>query len=540
MLQAGTATASLILRDFTECLQYGVVVFAGVGNNGGDAYVVAAQLARAGVSVCVYATGAARTADARRAAALLPQSVPQFGPMSGTVSALAPGAVSTGAPMPRCAGLVVDGLLGTGHAGALRSEVREACDLMARFRAEGARVMALDIPTGLDATSGEIAEGSLGADCTVCYGTIKRGVLLQRGHVGRVVLADIGLGDFADSSGTAADDAAWRWYDRRAIAARTPAIAWNAHKGRRGRVLVVGGEEGMAGAAAFAARAALLAGAGVVHCMVDAPSVLVVQTLCEAALAHPWPERDGTRTDIAADALAVGPGLGRCARSGLVLRQLLTRYRTQPVVLDADALWHVADAAVRRGLDAAAVLAEDLRDVPQVVCTPHPGEFARLLGKPLPDDWDARAARLQAFVQRAGVTVLLKGAPTLVASPHDPVPTVVPHGTALLATGGSGDCLTGLIATLLAQGVGAHDAAVIGATVHGMAAEFATTRVGVVRGSNLHDLLDAIPKVWRSLGAMEATVSATVLATTPATARATAPVAAPYVIADLPAVWHAV
>ncbi len=556
MLQAGTATASLILREYADRLADGVAIFAGVGNNGGDAYVVAAQLARAGVAVRLYANGPPRMGDARRAAALVPERgvVSMTVLMSVSLSARMTGDASTSPTMRATArvGVVVDGLLGTGHAGVLRESVRGACDVMASLRADGARIIALDIPTGLDATSGDIADGSVPADCTVCYGTIKRGVLLQRGHAGRVVLVDIGLGAHADRVGRGErpsghdgasdethdathdapyDDRAWRWLGVSDLAARVPPIDWNAHKGRRGRVLVAGGEMGMAGAVVFAARAALLAGAGVVHTLVDTQSVSAVQALCEAALAHRWPALDGPssasgavhqatpvgamREDITVDAVAIGPGLGRSRRSGLVLQHVLARHRERPMVLDADALWHAADAAQTLGIDSATLLSHWLRDVPRAVCTPHPGEFARLTGAPLPDAWDERVMLLQDFVHRAGVTVLLKGTPTLVASPHTSVPTVVPHGTALLATGGSGDCLTGLVATLLAQGMSAHDAAVVGASVHGCAAEMATARAGVVRGSTLDDLLAAIPGVWRAL--------------------AIPPVTAPYVIAELPA-----
>lgn len=521
MLQAGTATASLILREFGHCLAEGVVVLAGTGNNGGDAYVVAAQLARSGVRVRLHAIGLPRTDDARRASALVHARTGFHVEIIDDLDALVHGPEA----------LIVDGLLGTGQQGALRDGVREACGMMHARQRAGAMVLALDVPTGLDASTGDVAEGAVRAQCTACYGTIKRGLLMQRGHAGRIVLLDIGLDAYAN--GVAVNDdgtatAPWRWLDAESVASRVPPIAWDAHKGRRGRVLVAGGEMGMAGAVVYAARAALVAGAGVVHTLVDTQSVTAVQSLCEAALAHRWPALDsaahltpasfaltpvGTmRPDIAVDAVAVGPGLGRSRRAGLLLQHVIASHRSGPMVLDADALWHAADAAQSLGIDAAMVLSHWTRDslresrrdadgaVP-VVCTPHPGEFARLTGQPLPAAWPARAALLQEFAQRAGVTVLLKGTPTLVASPIVPHLLVVPHGTALLATGGSGDCLSGIIATLLAQGLSALDAAVVGATVHGRAAELATVRAGAVRGTTLTDLFDALPEVWRSIAA---------------------------------------
>jgi NAD(P)H-hydrate epimerase len=531
MLQAGTATASLILRDYATRLAHGVAILAGTGNNGGDAYVVAAQLARAGVRVRLHAIDAPRTDDARRAAALVGHAA-RATVVVDDVRALLNGEEQ----------LVIDGLLGTGQQGALRESVRDACAVIHQVQQRGALVVVLDVPTGLDASTGELADGAVRADCTACYGTLKRGLLVQRAHAGRVVLLDIGLGGHAEPPSPDVD--AWCWLDAAAVAARVPTIAWNAHKGRRGRVLVAGGEMGMAGAAVYAARAALLAGAGIVHALVDTQSVTAVQSLCEAALAHRWPALDsaahltpasyaltpvGTmRPDILVDAVAVGPGLGRSRRAGQLLQHVVASHRTVPMVLDADALWHAADAAQALGTDAATVLSHWTRDMAgmgahgremQVVCTPHPGEFARLTGAPLPTQWQARADLLRQFAARAGVTMLLKGTPTLVASPGVPQIAVVPHGTALLATGGSGDCLTGMIGTLLAQGLSAHDAAVVGATVHGQAAELATARAGTVRGTTLNDLFDALPDVWRAIDALSVG----------------APSAhAPYVLAELP------
>ncbi|MFO0094601.1 MAG: NAD(P)H-hydrate dehydratase [Gemmatimonadaceae bacterium] len=483
MLAAGTVAAAEVLRRFGHQLGHGVALFAGTGNNGGDAYVAAAQLARAGVTVRLHAAGPPRTPDAIRAAAL------------------AAPALVHGAPGGH-ERVVIDGLLGTGHQGPLRREIAAACVQLRQAFERGAVLVALDVPTGLDATTGAIAAGSMPAHVTICFGTLKRGVLLQRAHAGAIVVADIGLDGVADRPGDD-DDAAWRWAHGHALAARVPAFAWNAHKGTRGRVGLAGGHEGMAGAVVLAARAALRGGAGLVHALVDPASVPAVQALVPQALVHRWPMAfetadDGQHTRLRLDALAIGPGLGRSARSAATLEWLLGAHRGTPLVLDADALWLAADAAQRQGADAASALRRWTREVPHAVCTPHAGEFARLTGAPWPDAWQARADRLRHFADTAGVTVLLKGTPTLVAAPGSASLQVVPHGTALLATGGSGDCLTGIIATLLAQGVRAEDAAVVGATLHGVAAEHATVGAGV-RGGTLDDMLEAMPAAWRAL-----------------------------------------
>jgi NAD(P)H-hydrate epimerase len=482
MLQAGTTAAAVILRDFATHLSRGVALFVGSGNNGGDAYIVAAQLARAGVVVRLHAAAPPRTPDAVRAMYL-------------AVSALVHGA-PTGHEQ-----VVVDGLLGTGHRGALRAPVLAACAGVALARAGGAVVIALDVPSGLDASTGEIAEGSSAAHATLTFGTVKRGLLLSRGHAGRIVLLDIGL-----NGASHRDDGAWHLSTADDVARRLPPIAWNAHKGRRGRVAIVGGHEGMAGAVILAIRAALAAGAGLAHAIVDAPSVAAVQLTVPQALAERWPVAaaavgDGADRDTLrrCDALAIGPGLGRGARSSQLLEQIVTDHCDRPLVLDADALWLVAEVAATLGTDAASLLRHWTRPSHAVVCTPHEGEFARLLGTTVPVEWDARVGALRAFAVRSGVTMLLKGTPTLVATPDGGPITVVPHGTPLLATGGSGDVLSGLIVALLGQGLDPLAATVSGATVHGRAAELATARLGGIRGGTLEALFDALPSAWRQL-----------------------------------------
>ena len=484
MLQAGTTAAAAILRDEGARLAHGVALFAGSGNNGGDAYIVAAQLARAGVAVRLHAAEPPRTPDAVRA------------------MQLASPALVYGAPHGH-ERVVVDGLLGTGHRGALREPVLAACRRVTLARDGGATVIALDVPTGLDASSGDIAEGSPAAHTTLCFGTIKRGLLLSRGHAGRIVLLDIGLDGHADR-----DDGAWHLPTADAVARWLPPIAWDAHKGRRGRVAIVGGQEGMAGAAMLATRAALAAGAGLAHAIVDGPSVAAVQCTVPQALAEPWPVRepglspdalDEQSTLHRCDALAIGPGLGRSARSSQLLERVMHEHGDRPLLLDADALWLIADAASALGTDAAALLRHWTRHARAVVCTPHAGEFARLRGTAAPTEWEARAEALRAFAVRGGVTMLLKGTPTLIATPDGGPITVVPHGTPLLATGGSGDVLSGLIVALLGQGLAPLAAAVCGALVHGRAAELATAQLGGVRGGTLEHVFAALPSAWRLL-----------------------------------------
>ncbi len=520
MLAAGTRSAEVILRSFDHLLAHGVAVFAGSGNNGGDAFVVAAQLARAGVRVRVTCAGEPRTVDAQRAAAIARDTASLSGRLTfeTATGATATGATATDETATGREALIVDGLLGTGHREGLREPVAGAVALIRAHRARGAQVVALDVPTGLNATTGACDAGMVPAQLTITYGTINRGLLFARAHAGRIVLVDIGLGAHA----ALADDA-WMMADPHALARSLPDVAWNAHKGTRGLLEIVGGGVGMAGAVTLAARAALASGLGLARAYVAEASAAPLQQAVPQAITRSWTAHDGSSyarapnaAPFAAEqapsraptALAIGPGLGRTAAAIAVMRDTLEASPRVPVVLDADALNLLAAEP--------GDVAQRLRDWcgrdREVVCTPHPLEFARLTGVVTTAPWEEREIALREFAKRARATIVLKGAPTLIASPREASIaktldaaavttslTVIPRGTPLLATGGSGDMLTGLIGGLLAQGIPAERAAIIGASVHGIAAELATDHEGGVRGLTLDDVLRTLPHAWRHM-----------------------------------------
>lgn len=517
MLRAGSQSAAVILRDYGDRVAHGVLVCAGAGNNGGDAYVVAAQLAQAGVRVRVRASMPPRSDDALRASRLARRYA------TGASHAMLHW--DSGTPDDRDSAhnerVVVDGLLGTGHRGTLRASLNAALSEMARLRNNGATIVALDVPSGLDATTGECAAGMVSAHVTLMYGTVKRGALLSRAVSGRLLLLDIGLHEHACAGD---QDGAWRMLNAHELASSLPSIAWNAHKGQRGHVAIVGGAPGMAGAVILAARAALASGIGIAHAWVDAPGVFSVQQSVPQAIAHAWLEHHDSSSERGpwGQALAVGPGLGRTEHSRRMLSLALARNIRIPAVLDADALtllslslqsdgttgYRVKDdvpreEALRDGNARHVHPAERIRMLwsqwRPVVCTPHVGEFARLICEPVSNDWTERAAQANTFAQRADVTLLLKGTPTLVATPDNAPVIAVARGSAVLATGGSGDMLTGIIGTLLAQGVAPRDAAVIGATAHGLAAEIAAHSARGIRGVTLDDVLRALPAAWHEI-----------------------------------------
>ena len=467
MQRAGAAAAAEIVHRFADRLAQGVVVATGPGNNGGDGWVVAHALHAAGVRVRVVECMLARTPDAlaERQVALA----------AGVHVDEEADALSGGHEQ-----IVVDALIGTGMRDdePLTGVLARAVTSLHIRQQHGADIVALDVPTGLDATSG-LHVGAPRCALTLTFGTLKRGHLVARDRCGTIVVLDIGLGAYTESAGVARlATAAW-------FRGALPPIGASAHKGTRGKVAIIGGAEGMAGAVVLAARGALRSGAGMVKCVVAKESLLAVQQAEPAALVSTWPTSDEPFSDSIAgwaDVLLIGPGLGRVRARELVERAL--RVFRGPVVLDADALNVFA-----RDVEALAPLLSDRVSL----LTPHPAEFARLVDRDVDEVLSTRFDSPRALAVRTGATVLLKGVPTVISSPNGET-TVVAEGTPVLATGGSGDVLGGIAATLLAQTDDAHRAGALAAFAHGRAASLMS--MIQVRGYTLDDVLAVLPGVW--------------------------------------------
>ena len=455
MQRAGTAAAAEIVRRYPDRVREGTLVFTGPGNNGGDGWVVAGALSRDGFPVRVIEVAAAKTPDAiaERSAALESLSSSECD-----------------------ASVVVDALLGTGTAGEPRNAIGEAVTRINSLRADGARVAALDIPSGLDATTGKHGTCVV-ANLTISFGGVKRGTLVARDCCGEIVVVDIGLDDESASSLPVLIDAEW-------VQARLPRIPNDAHKGSRKRLALIGGGRGMAGAMVLAAKAALRSGIGLLRVLVAAENTQAVVTAAPSALISSWPEDEAAvSSEITAwaDAIVIGPGLGNSIEARTLLYRVLSTSR-QPVLLDADAL-----NLFEGDPDA---LAELLQRRPALL-TPHPAEFARLAGVETERVVAERFDIGTHLAATTGATILLKGAPTTVFDPQGGR-YVVPRGTAALGTGGSGDLLAGMAGTLLAQTADPVAAAGCAAWVHGRAAELC----GYVRGTTLEDVLYALPRAW--------------------------------------------
>ena len=343
----------------------------------------------------------------------------------------------------------------------------EAVAVIERINAARPPVVSVDLPSGVDASTGEIAGAVVDADLTVTFHASKVGLAVAPGrfHAGRVVIADIGL----DRHETAT---------RRALPGLLDAVPRRGARSTKysaGSVLVVGGRPGMTGAACLSALAALRADAGYVTLAVPEESLPAAEILALEPVKLPWSDDDAvavlTEAAKRASALAIGPGLGRSDARRALVRELLTRVDL-PAVVDADALFGLEP--VER--DAATIL------------TPHAGELARLLDTDSSwvDEHRLEAARTAA--KRFGATVLLKGADTIVASPGGAV-VVCDAGPPSLATAGTGDVLTGVVGAFLSKGLDAPTAAAAAALAHGRAASLAAHATGLVAG----DLLELLP-----------------------------------------------
>ena len=458
MERAGSATADAILERYPEG---SVSVWCGTGSNGGDGLVIARKLRAAGRDVQIRLLG-------------------DEGKIAGDAAENLERARSAGIPFVDElveTALVVDALFGTGFHGKPRNEAAAAIE---ELDALGARILAVDVPSGVDASTGEIAGAAVRAELTVTFHGRKVGLVVAPGrfHSGEVLVADIGL-QHAETRNHRISEELLRLVPRRGP---------ESNKYSSGSVLVVGGSAGKTGAACLAAEASLRAGAGICTACVPASLNVVFEQRLLEVMTRPCPDEDGVMTLDAADeileaaeragAVAIGPGLGRTDGSRALVAYLLDRL-DKPIVLDADGLW---------------ALVEHLdwvfsRDAPTVL-TPHEGELAALLGRR--SDW-VRSRRLhavQAGADDVGAVVLLKGADSLVASPGRGV-IASDLGNPGLATAGTGDVLTGIVAAFLSKGMEARLAAAAAAAAQGVAANVAAERQGSA-GLLARDVVEAL------------------------------------------------
>jgi len=448
-----------------------VSVVCGKGNNGGDGLVVARLLREAGREVAVVCIAPREDFEGDAAANL--ERLPGEAPLT-----LQQGAEAIGR-----ASVIVDALLGTGFAGEPHGAAAEA---IAAINAAPGGVVAVDVPSGVDASTGAVAGEAVRADVTVTFHAGKPGLWIAPGkaHAGEVHAIEIGIprgAPMAARTGLIAD----------ALGERLPRRAADSTKFASGQVVVAGGSRGLTGAPRMAAQAAMRAGAGyVIACVPASLQDVLAGAATPELMTRGLGERGGALAPEAArqvqeairpgGALALGPGLGR-EREAFEFARALAREADAPLVLDAD------------GLNAHAGELPALRSRPApTVLTPHAGELGRLLGLDSAEVERQRLRHARAAAEQSGAVVVLKGDDTLIADPSGRV-AVSRGGSPALATAGTGDVLTGVVAALLAAGLEAFTAAAAAVWLHARAGRVAARRHGSPEGVIAGDVIEALP-----------------------------------------------
>lgn len=485
MENAGRSCADVICREFGRRGPGRVLILAGKGNNGGDGHVIARLLRDRGWDVRVV---------------LLAERSQIKGDAAANLERLPPGMVTSCTEEGRLAGacgdlgradLIVDALLGTGLTGQVDGLYREAVELM---NGSGRPVLAVDIPSGVHGTTGQILGCAVRAQITVTFAMAKLGHVLYPGAElpGRLIVTEIGIPPSLMERAPGYDflvpmemGLLVRRRDRRG------------HKGDYGHCLFVAGSTGKTGAAALCANSAVRTGSGLVTLGVPETLHPILELKTTEAMTVPLPDgpagylAEGAYPVIAGlmkgrDVLAIGPGIDRQPGTVALVRKLVETVE-RPLVIDAD------------GLNA---LATDLRVLKRkrsatVILTPHPGEMARLLQGPVPAEHPERIAMAREFARDYGVYLVLKGARTIIAAP-DGSAAINGSGNPGMASGGMGDVLTGIIASLVGQGYPAWDACRLGVFLHGFAADLVARRKGEI-GISASDVQERIPYAYKRL-----------------------------------------
>lgn len=481
MENAGRACCRFLDFVYGDLFPGPILIVAGKGNNGGDGYVIARILGDAGWQVNTIVLG--EESDIQGDANIMLQIMKK---MLQPVSFIS-NPLKLKSEFDTCnPAIIIDAVFGTGLSSAVRGLQAEAISLI---NCSSAAVLAVDIPSGVNGSNGQILGAAVKADLTVTFDQAKIGHGSRPGsdYVGQLEVVDIGI----PQVGRHPLASQVQLVDSSVARQMLPQRMSMGHKGNFGHLLVVAGSPGKSGAAALSGEAAVRSGCGLVTVAVPASIHDIIEVKLTEAMSCPLVENQGLLVPEAAEkvldllserqALAIGPGLGTSDGLKELLCQLLTESQV-PIVIDADGL-NLLSGQIK-------CLADRGPDSP-IVLTPHPGEMARLTGLSISEIEADRFNVAQAFAQEHGVVVLLKGARTVIAGPDGRV-NINASGNDGLASGGSGDVLTGLIGGLLAQGVDSFNAASLGAWLHGRSAELVAAMSGTA-GMAASDLLPQLP-----------------------------------------------
>ncbi len=485
MENAGLRTLEVIEEILGKTENRMIIILAGKGNNGGDGLVIARHLINSGAIVETYLTGQAEelTDDSRVNYEILLKMGARIFPLSNEKD-LDPLMLSL-----MNADLIVDALYGIGFKGSLNQFDSRLVKMVNWCRA---LVVAVDIPSGVEADTGRVHGDAIRANHTVTFALPKIGLVLEPGkeYAGTLSVADISIPTVLLEDKTIKTNL----INEAMLSALIKPRSANSHKGTYGHALLVGGSPGMVGAIMMSSQAALRTGAGLVTAAVPESLTAVVDSSLMEVMTAPLAETG--QSAIALEALpaienllgtvsvcAIGPGMSRYSEAGTIVRHIMERSGV-PLVIDADGL---------NALENDAAILKD-RQVP-IVLTPHPGEMARLTGKSIEEIQSQRLDITRTFAQKWGVTLVLKGNKTIVANPSGEVYINI-SGNPGMATAGSGDVLTGIISGLIAQGLKPQDAAFAGVYLHGLAGDLAAGIKGE-RGLIAGDLISCLPEVLK-------------------------------------------
>jgi len=485
MENAGRGCAEIVVEEIARRGALQTAILCGPGNNGGDGYVIARNLVNLGLQPVVYSLC---PASKLKGDAAVNRSVLEN--MGYQVEELV-----EGDPLPdfRDFDLVVDAVLGTGIKGAARGMT---ASLIAALSDSAVPVVSVDIPSGVEGDTGKISGPAVLADRTVTMCAVKRGLLLPPGsdYAGEIHVVDIGYAPEHFAEG-----AEWTVYHEEDVLDLLPGRFSSSHKGSYGKVLLVAGSAGMGGAALLASRTVMRTGAGMARLAAPAELAATLAPAMPEVMTH-WVKGPARLEESAADelleacdwadALVVGPGMGRHESTMKLVRRLV-RESPLPVVLDADGLF---------AFNGETELFKE-RNSPLCI-TPHHGEFLRLLGTDKQVSLHAMIVRASELATDLGLALVLKGAPSVILGPEGDV-MVNNTGNDGLSTAGSGDVLTGMIAGLAAQGLELDDAAVAGCHLHGLAGDLCARRLGR-RSMTSVELMDSVQAAFLALERLEA------------------------------------
>jgi hydroxyethylthiazole kinase-like uncharacterized protein yjeF len=468
MENAGRQAVAAMEAMYSDLLERQVAILCGRGNNGGDGFVVARTLVQRGVDVAVFLIG--RVSEVRGDARV---NLEILGRLGLTVVEIADSQAWElhFSEVGDCT-LIVDAIFGTGLNAPISGFIES---VVTDVNESGIPVVSIDLPSGLSADSSDPIGPSIEAELTITLAAPKLPLVLPPAeiHAGDIVIADIGIpGDVIEALDGPRVDLLTRTAMRDLVPPRTP----DSHKGDYGRVLIVAGSRGKTGAAHLAAVGALRSGAGLVTVATAAGCLNVLAAMGPEYMTESLAESgEGLHPggverviEMARDVLAIGPGLGQAPATREFIRQVVDR-ASMPLVIDADGLNAFAGDPDR-------LAGREGRDV---IITPHPGEMARLVGMSTDEVQSSRLEIARNFAIAHHVFVVLKGHRTLIATPDEKV-FINPTGNPGMATGGTGDVLTGMIAAWLAQLLDAEAACKLAVYLHGLAGDLTEADQGEV------------------------------------------------------------